>query len=398
MIVYLSKQSLTTSILKSREKNKLRFIDLIEVTNMSKGMEFIIIWSAIVALIIISTVHNRISIRRQKRLVLILVFIFSFLYANRTLGLDLRNYIAYYNNRTLSSLTQMVQYNRLMNNTYEPVFTLWVYISKRIGLSFNWSLFVYVLVPMLLFYRCIIKKTEEPLISFMLFMVMFMFYFDLTRMFFALAFGLTAFTSKKKTVKALLYAISFFSHYTMVLMIIYEILASKKVFTRRSLFSLLVGSGIAAVVLFGISKVLESTGNRFAFKLLYYLGRRTTYVSTSHRILMVLISFYPVLVGLFFYKRFYRDRDFSSPESQKIIDTLKIGVATSIVSVFVVSTRTVPRIMLPALTPFFLAAGQPVADCVYEGKITRKGITIVGSLLLYDILMSVYYLWIAAAY
>ncbi len=365
---------------------------------MSKGMEFIIIWGAIVALIIISTVHNKISIRRQKRLVLILVFIFSFLYANRTLGLDLKNYITYYNNRTLTSLTQMVQYNNLMNNTYEPIFTLWVYLSKRMGLSFNWSLFVYVLIPMLLFYRCIIKKTDEPLIAFMLFMVMFMFHFDLTRMFFALAFGLTAFTSEKKTTKVLLYTIAFLSHYTMVLMIIYEILASKKVFAKRSLLSLLTGSGIAAVVLFSVSKVLESTGNRFVFKLLYYLGGQTAYVSTSHRILMVLISFYPVMVGLFLYKRFYRDRDFSSTESQKIIDTLKIGVAASIVSVFVVSTRTVPRIMLPALTPFFLAAAQPVANCVYDGKITRKGITIVGSLFLYDMLMSLYYLWVAAAY
>ena len=181
-------------------------------------------------------------------------------------------------------------------------------------------------------------------------------------------------------------------------MIIYDILASRKAFAKRSLLSLLAGSGIAAILLFSVSKVLESTGNRFVFKLLYYLGGQTAYVSTSHRILMVLISFYPVLVGLFLYKRFYHDADFSSPKSQKIIDTLKIGVAASIVSVFVVSTRTVPRIMLPGLTPFFLAAGQPVADCVYDWKITNKGITIVGSLLLYDILMSFYYLWIAAAY
>ena len=366
---------------------------------MSKGVEFGVIWLAVIFLACLATFHTKLSKTCQNVVAFLSVVVFSWMYSYRTLGLDLRNYMDFWNNVSVFSLAEMLQPTKLYNSLFEPVFTGWIYISKIVGLSFNQSLFVYVFVPLLVFYMLINRYTKYPLVGLSVFMILFMFYFDLTRMVFALAFALCAYMTKNKLLKVSLYAFAFSSQFTSIILFIYEIIAGSKWLEKMSFPKMILGSALFVQVLNMSMSFLENSNNKFFFKMFLYINIRDNFVNTSQMIVLTLACVYPLFMGLFFYNKYKGSLYLVNSWDAKVLSTLKIGVAAAIVA-FPFGVRTVQRIMLPAITPLVLYLTPIVAEKIYinDGKINLKEFDIVIVLFLYDVLMSAYYLWVAATY
>ena len=88
------------------------------------------------------------------------------MYSNRTLGLDLRNYIEYYSSSNINRIMSTLDIKSLFLNEYEPLFTLTIVVAKKIGLSVQKWLFAIVFIPSLIFYGIFFRKGKKPLLMF----------------------------------------------------------------------------------------------------------------------------------------------------------------------------------------------------------------------------------------
>ena len=92
-----------------------------------------------------------------------------------------------------------------------------------------------------------------------------------------------------------------------------------------------------------------------------------------------------------------------SNEDKKIIakinETIKIGMIVSLsFALFFQSYQLVFRIMLLAYFTIFIPLTNIVGDNIKNGKISKKALSVIKDLFIYDILMSLYYIGISIVY
>ena len=168
---------------------------------LTKQIEFIIFWIAILLLFIVSFMHSKFSKKFQRFIVIFLIILFCFLYSYRTLGMDLRNYVKIYDFYTKDYLLEKLKISNVFSNEYEPLYLCLIYFGKSLSLTFSQFHFFVYLFSTLIFYYYMNKKTNYPLISYFLFMLIMMFHYDLTRFFLAMSFLCIGFFSKNKSIK-----------------------------------------------------------------------------------------------------------------------------------------------------------------------------------------------------
>ena len=88
-------------------------------------------WIAIIVILLLGLIQNKFSKKSQCAIVIFAIFILSFMYSNRTLGLDLRNYIEYYSSSNINRIMSTLDIKSLFLNEYEPLFTLTIVVAKK---------------------------------------------------------------------------------------------------------------------------------------------------------------------------------------------------------------------------------------------------------------------------
>lgn len=98
---------------------------------MSMQIQFVVFWIAIIVILLLGLIQNKFSKKSQCAIVIFAIFILSFMYSNRTLGLDLRNYIEYYSSSNINRIMSTLDIKSLFLNEYEPLFTLTIVVAKK---------------------------------------------------------------------------------------------------------------------------------------------------------------------------------------------------------------------------------------------------------------------------
>ena len=371
---------------------------------MSKQIEFIVMWIAIIILMYISTFHNKISKKNQNIIILLMVILFSVFYGYRTLGMDLRNYISYYDRMTISGLRTRLQFTNLLSNEYEPLFLLVTYIAKNVGFSAQqWLLTMVVFPSLICFYY--IKKNKYPLVTFMMFMLIMMFQIDLTRFYLAVPFLLISFITKHKSVKYFCYIIALGFHYSAIFVLFCDIVSKIK-WTKRKYFILfcVVLCGAIFLRLIDLSALSESSF-RLLFKFQYYLKQSWSSSDAPFvlQVLLILINVYPIIMcnyicnNLNSYKII--NSEFNLEYIEKISAYLKLGVYVScLLVVFWGSFQMGFRLLLMTYFYLFIPLGDSIGPYLKNGVIRGIGIRLIASIFLYDIFMAIYYLAISIYY
>ena len=372
---------------------------------MSKSLQFIIIWGAIVFLIFFSLQHDRISKKLQKIIIVILILIFSYMYSYRTLGLDLRNYISFYEEASITSLMNQLSFDRLFSNRMEPIYTIWTYISKKSELTFQESTFFYILVAMFFNYR-LICKTEYPLISYMLLMLMLMFRFDLIRMVLALPLAMTAYFEKNKFKKSFFYILAFCSQYSSILLLLYEFSARIMIKKNIIIKKYVVFFSLFIILIKIVLKHLKSYPYRILIKIDIYLNSKQSFeLGVFYTLFIFLTCAYVVFLGCFLINKISKINSFNNinisiKSNNDLIlysNVLKIGVSLSIVMIFI-NLRAASRIMLPAIYPYFLILSKQLGDKIVKGHVKKDALTFILLVMLDNVITSLYYLWTAIKY
>lgn len=200
---------------------------------MSMQVQFIVFWIAITIVLFLGLIQNKFSRRSQCVIVIFAIYLFSFMYSNRTLGLDLRNYIEYYSSSNMNRIMSTFDIRNLFLSEYEPLFSLTIVIAKTIGLSVQKWLFAIVFIPSLIFYGAFLRKGKKPLLMFCFFVLIMMFQVDLTRFYLAAPFLCIAFHSDKLTKKGFFYVLAFGFHYSAIFLAFVEVFLIMKLSNKK---------------------------------------------------------------------------------------------------------------------------------------------------------------------
>lgn len=368
---------------------------------MSMQIQFIVFWIVIITIIFSGLMQNKFSRRGQCVIVILSIFILSFMYSNRTLGLDLKNYVEYYSSLNINRIMETFSLKNLFLNEYEPLFTLSIVIAKKLGLSVQVWLFIMVIIPLLIFYGAFFRKGERPLLMFFFFVLIMMFQADLTRFYIAAPFLCIAFQSNKLIKKGFFYVLAFGFHYSAIFLALVEIFLALKVSNKKK-YGIVLISVMAALVLRNIDlSFLEYSQYRFLFKIWYYLyySGSGNYSTNYYQIIMTyIINIYPIIMCILLLITLKKDKNMIR-ESVKYEDVLRIGIITSILLVIVFgSIKTSFRILLLTYYMLFIPISNNSQNSIYNGKICGKAVGYTLPLFIYNIFMSLYYVLISIIY
>jgi len=369
---------------------------------MSKGLQFIILWLSVASLVIIATVHNKINKNFQKFLVISFSVFFSFLYGFRTLGLDLVNYQAYWDSSSILFIKNQLTMQGLFTGLYEPLFNCLIYVCKVYGLEFNQFLFIAVIIPSLILAIFINRKAEKPFVAYTIFMLLFMFLFDLTRLFIALPFILIGFYSDKKIIKIACYLVAFGFHYSSIAIPIFEFAAKIK-WNRRKLFYLFA----LAVVLGAVFRIMsigfsDYSNYKILYKLQYYLFVAGKKVNSNPNVLMRIMLYIINIYPMFMCYKLLQEKKLQGrhcEKYEKIFNLVKMGIVADLVIVIVFGSIAMGfRILLLTYIALCIPLTNRVASSMYDAKISIVSLRILGWILLYDVFTAGYYLLTAYYY
>lgn len=372
---------------------------------MNKQLEFVLLWCAILLLFQITIFHNRISVSLQKKINIFFMLLFVFMYSFRTLGMDIANYRLYYESMTVSILRQRLFVQNILANDYEPLYLLVMYISKEIGLEFSGFLFVMVFVPLTIITYYINKNTTYPLLSFFVFMLLMMFQFDLTRFFIAMPFILIAFSSKKQSIKILCYIIAFGFHYSSIFALLCEMLTKIK-WNNKKILLAVTSLVLIEIIIKNINLLpLGQSNLRFIFKTQYYLTNTAGLqnVNVILRIPFVLINVYPIFMCIYIIRQLKKS-EFTLYKSNmkqlsKLLTFIQVGIVFSITLLFVFSAFQLAfRLLLITYFLLFMPVSQLLGKNVFSGILTKRAVSILSSIFVYDLFMSIYYIGISIVY
>lgn len=371
---------------------------------MTKQLEFVIFWIAMLALMIVSLYHNKFSRKGQKYIVFLFFVVFTLMFSYRTLGLDLVNYETYYKNVNISALHKL-DIKNMLSNEYEPFFTLIVLLAKKYQLTFNQWLLIVVSIPSLLFFFYITKKSRFPLITYMLFMLVMMFQFDLIRLMLAFPFLMIAFNSHNKCTKAICYGVAFGFHYTSIVLLLCEI-AMKVKWKRKGLLILFAAIiGVGCFIKFSDLTFLQNSEFRILFKLQLYLNTTAREFDGNivFYLLFIAINLYPTCMSYFLLKKMQNigmeGLLGDAEDNKKIIDTMKVGVfACIMIALLFSSPQMVFRIQILTYFMVFMPLTEPIRKGIQSGTVSRNAFAILASLFMYNIFMTMYYVTMSIVY
>lgn len=365
---------------------------------MRSILEFLAIWGILIVVFYLSQIESKFSLQFKRIIVLILIVSFSMYFSCRTVGMDLRNYEIYYNANTAESLKSMLRVERIFFNRFEPIYTLWIYISKQLGLTFQGSLFVYTAVPLLVMYEAVFKREKNIFTVFALFMMQFVFQVDLTRHFFAVPFYIIGLLSSAIVTKLVCYSMSFFSHFSSGVSVGVEVY--NRTFLKRINLFAAIGAGTLIAIIFeqGIYRFIGEDPNNVLFKIKYYLeGGHYNYVNALHWVLNTAVGCIPTLTALCAYYVHKKELYMAAKENPVLISSVRLGIVLSSVLILGFGSYGMAnRIMLLMGSPMFLLFFRILEK---EGKITnrsalvvsKKKITFVVYFMVYNIAMTLYY-------
>lgn len=373
---------------------------------MSMEVQFVLFWITIIVVLLLGLVQNKFSRRSQCAIVIFFIFILSFMYSYRTLGMDLRNYIKYYSSSNANSIISTFDIKSLLSNEYEPLFTLTIVVAQKIGLSVQEWLFVIVLTPSLLFYGAFFRKGKKPLLMFYFFVLIMMFQVDLTRFYLAAPFLCIAFHSDKLIKKLIFYVFAFGFHYSAIFLAFAELFLVLKLSNKKKygiVFFFLIGS----LILKNIDlSFLEYSQYRFFFKLwynLYYSGASNSLINPYQTIMIYVINVYPIIMCLIILRLMKKDEALNKClygiNYVKYEDILRIGIITNILLLIVFDTVKIGfRILLLTYFILFIPISNISRDNIYDRKISGSAIGYTLALFMYNILMSLHYVLISIIY
>lgn len=368
---------------------------------MSKELEFVIIWIVLLILLAISLYHNRIQKHFQKKIVFGFIILFSLMYAYRTLGMDFRNYVSFYNNTSLQSLRNAISLSNILNNEYEPLFMISVYWFKKQGFSFNLAMLLMVLAPSVIFYYIIKKNAKDYLIAYMFFMVIMMFHIDLTRLYIALPFAFLALNNRKVVPKVLLYMFALGFHYSVVMVLFCEV-CYKFILKKKRYIYCLYGVTTVVTVYFKMADLswAEASSFRFLFKFQYYLKyNNITYMGWTHQLLSFAINSYPIIMCMWMIKNLRSESDWPA-SVRELTDKIKgmLCVCLGIVvpfAIFFGSSQVVFRLLLPVYFALFIPMSYLYSNSIKNCKIRKTAMMSFFVVFLYDIIMAIYYVGVS---
>lgn len=375
---------------------------------MSMQIQFIIFWIIILALLVLGTFYNRFTRKSQMLIVCIAFLVLSYLYSYRTLGLDLRNYISYYNTVNINRLIGSLSWLNFFSLEYEPLFTITIIIAKSIGLSANEWLFTIVLFPSMIFYYSLFKKSNNPLLLFYFFILIMMFQVDLSRFYLAAPFVSIAFTSKKAVRKIFFYMIAFGFHYSVAFLLIVELFVMLKISYRKKILCFLIII-LGTIVFKNLNlSFLEHSEYRFLFKLwynLFYANTIRTSTNIYQYIMVNVVNIYPTFMCialLICIKQDYKSKQINKQNfifDRKYLDCLEIGIIFSGILIILFGTVKVAfRTLLLTYFSLFIPICDLSEPLIDGGKISGRAIGYSGLLFFYNILMSMYYVLISIIY
>lgn len=375
---------------------------------MSMQIQFVIFWVIILAFLVLGTVYDRFTRKNQLIIVFVSFFILSYLYAYRTLGLDLRNYVSYYNTLNIDRIVNSFGLLNIFSWEYEPLFTIIIIVAQSIGLSVNEWLFFIVLFPSMIFYFAIFKKSSNPLLLFYFFVLIMMFQVDLSRFYLAAPFACIAFFSKKPLKKIFFYMIAFGFHYSVAFLFIVEFFIMLRISNRKRilLFCIMI---LGALVFKNMNlSSLEYSEYRFLFKLwynLFYSSANKTVMNTYQYLMGIIINVYPTIMSIVLLRRMKQDYEYQLKDKKSVFfdrkyeDCLQIGIIVSIILILLFgSVKIAFRTLLLTYFLMFIPLSDLSEAWIHSGKICGRAVGYSVTLFFYNVLMAMYYVLISIIY
>lgn len=267
-------------------------------------LNFLLVFLFMIVFFFFAINEEKFERRQKKRILVIAVILLSILAGVRQIGTDLQAY------RIIFHTSEINNYNAYFRNMFmyklEPGFMVLISEIKRIGLGFEFFLFISALIPIWLLQKVIFKVEENfPLTVFMFFLMMYSLRgpFDIIRHFFAAMIYLSALYSLSKNNNFLYYiktGTSTLFHYSNVMVFLIKPFLSIKWNTMRYLllliFSFLLGLSLEGIIVNNI----EDLNFKYSvfMKLQNYLVDDYEYASISHYIFRNLMENIPVFSNI----------------------------------------------------------------------------------------------------
>lgn len=310
----------------------------------------IFIFILLVFLIILLSFYEKKFRKGLRETLFLFLFVFTVIFLTfRSIGLDLEPYRKLYETFQPIPLGSLIG-DGLFSKEIEPVFSLMISTLKKLNMPFQSFLFLSSLIPMAIICYIILKKEQKH--ATMAFSIFLCIYFlkgpvDIVRHFFAATIYLSSLYSLSNYHIKTFWLKSFTSvlaHYSNLAVII----TSPLLKIKWDLNKYLVSGCIA--VLFGLfSKYLISiqyfdwllnSSNVFLWNIGYYLtyynAEGYSYINTAHKVLSILIDFFPIFLNLLIsilsltiFKKIFEDNFYSL-----LVKSLLVG---SILSIFLIT-------------------------------------------------------------
>jgi hypothetical protein len=280
---------------------------------MIKIINIIIVIFLISVLFIISFLDSKVDLKKKKVIVLTFTTILIVFLGFRSIGLDLEAYRSIFNYSRIVSIGELFS-GKIFANQLEPFFLVLISFLKTYNLSFIWFLLISGGIPMLIIYN-VIKKNEEKhmLVTFLFFLLLYYLKgpVDIIRHFFAASLYLSALYSLSQQKKIKFWSKNLFSvliHYSNLAVVFLRPLLKIKWNISKYITSMLLTFifGYIAKYLIGhlVHLNLSYSGNIIIWKFIYYLtyynAEGYVYLGSLHRILLFIMSYFPVVFNIVF--------------------------------------------------------------------------------------------------
>ncbi|MGG1397347.1 EpsG family protein [Bacillus salipaludis] len=256
---------------------------------------------------------SKMKIKTKKRILFALIVVLTIFLGFRDIGLDLEPYRLMFNNLNVTSFKELISIN-LFSDKLEPFFVFLISMLKEFGLGFNWFLLISGGIPLLLIFRLIKEREEKEIFTVFLFFLLLQFFrgpVTIIRGFFAATIYLSALSSLSKNSNLKFWFKSIFSvffHYSSIVILFIRPFLSVKWTKSKYFISFafvtIVGYLVKLLIMSLSIQDFLTFNNPIIWKLGYYLIYYNTqgyqYTGIVHRILLSIMSYFPLIFNVIF--------------------------------------------------------------------------------------------------
>lgn len=280
---------------------------------MEKIINVFLIACFVLIFFFISFLDSKLEVKTKKKLLILVIILITLFLGYRSIGLDLEQYRVIFESQEIILASEFFS-TKIFSGFLEPFFVVLISLFKRYGLSFNFFLLITGGIPLFIIYNVIRKKEDKYIL------VTFFFFFllnfirgpvDIIRHFFAASIYLSALYSLSERNKIKFWTKSIFSmmvHYSNVIILFIKPLLNIKWNTLRYIIS----STLIALCGLFINFLLKNFyqygiynfENPIMWKADYYLNYYNVgayqYSGLLHRILLLIMNYFPILFNIFY--------------------------------------------------------------------------------------------------